>query len=503
MIERAVAEYRLAETGWNAYIEQDPTSLDVYESRFWLADSRYWVVVLQVTLGRTPTPQEVTAAREAAVAVRDSNEDDKYIQPSAYYVVAMAEKVLEDAYRRYEASNGREGVERRDAVRFDGEGASRKVDQGSGAGPGARGRSAPATSTTTRIPVDRDPQRNGLLYAFQSADLFFVYGQFADARKRFKPLYDQYCGKNEWGYKAWEKLISMSNFEGDADESRRARGGQELRLRRGDAARGRASIRKPVKAFGAYLDARRLYEAAEKMPDGPARNKKWREAAAAYKVALDAAPDRDEAPEAAMNGAYAYKQVGEYDKAIEMYELFIARYGSEKTLAQAQERRSESAAAGRRRARSKYEERAELLEGRLRRAGGCLRPVLQLPAGRADLRQDQPTLSTSPSRSGARRRARRSPCIRASDDRGGMNRSRASASSAWALRRRRWPRPTSSSPAPISSAGTPSARIRARTRRRGAPPSARWTSTTGQQEQGRGDAVRGPGRLLVGADARA
>ena len=33
-----------------------------------------------------------------------------------------------------------------------------------------------------------------------------------------------------------------------------------------------------------------------------------------------------------MNGAYAYKQVGEYDKAIEMYELFIREYGDEKTL---------------------------------------------------------------------------------------------------------------------------------------------------------------------------
>ena len=34
-----------------------------------------------------------------------------------------------------------------------------------------------------------------------------------------------------------------------------------------------------------------------------------------------------------MNGAFAYKQVGEYDKAIEMYELFINKYGDEKTLA--------------------------------------------------------------------------------------------------------------------------------------------------------------------------
>ena len=72
-----------------------------------------------------------------------------------------------------------------------------------------------------RIAIDRDPQKNGLLYAFQSADLYFVYGDFDNAKKRFKPMYDQYCGVNEWGYKAWEKLISMSNFEGDAAQSRK------------------------------------------------------------------------------------------------------------------------------------------------------------------------------------------------------------------------------------------------------------------------------------------
>src|SRR5216117_4435799 len=94
------------------------------------------------------------------------------------------------------------------------------------------------------------------------------------------------------------------------------------------------NIRNPVRQGVAYLDARKLYDEAEKMPEGPERSKKWREAAAAYKVALDAAPDRDEAPEAAMNGAYAYKQVGEYDKAIDMYQLFIARYGNDQKLAQ-------------------------------------------------------------------------------------------------------------------------------------------------------------------------
>ncbi|HYO96720.1 MAG TPA: hypothetical protein VER33_19545, partial [Polyangiaceae bacterium] len=55
LIEKAIAEYRLAETGWAAYIEQEPTAMDSYESRFWLADARYWGVVLQVALGRSPS----------------------------------------------------------------------------------------------------------------------------------------------------------------------------------------------------------------------------------------------------------------------------------------------------------------------------------------------------------------------------------------------------------------------------------------------------------------
>ena len=331
LIEKSIAEYRLAETGWSAYIEQDPTAMDSYESRFWLADARYWVVVLQVALGRSPSAEEVRSAREAASAVRDSNEDDKYLQPSAYYVVTIAEKILDDEYRKWEQSEHREGLEKRTEVHFIGEGDSRKVSRDE-VPPQVVDAVRARDEYNDRIPLDRDPQHNGLLYAFQSADLYFVYGQFDEARKRFRPLYEQYCGKNEWGYKSWEKLISMSNFEGNADESRKLAEGKSCAYNE-ETHRAEDAIRKPVKQGVAYLDARRLYEEAEKMPDGPARAKKWREAAAAYKVALDAAPDRDEAPEAAMNGAYAYKQVGEYDKAIEMYELFIARYGNEQTLA--------------------------------------------------------------------------------------------------------------------------------------------------------------------------
>jgi hypothetical protein len=330
LLEKAVAEYRLAEQGWYAYLEQDPTALDTYETKFWLADARYWPVVLQVAMGRSPTDQEVEAARDAIITVRDSNEDDRYQQPSAFYLVSLAEKILDDKYRLFDESRGTRGIEKRSEVEFTGEGADRKVVRVE-LPPEVFSAINARDEYNARIALDRDPEHNGLLYAFQAADYYFVYGQFKEARTRFEPLYASFCGKNEWGYKAWEKLISMSNFEGDVEGSRRLVEGRSCAYSE-ETKLAEEQIRTPVRQGVAYLDARKFYDEAEKMPPGPERDKKWRTAAAAYKVALDAAPDRDEAPEAAMNGAYAYKQVGEYDKAIAMYELFISRYGDAATL---------------------------------------------------------------------------------------------------------------------------------------------------------------------------
>ena len=330
LIDKSIAEYRLAEQGWNAYLEQEPTAIDAYETRFWLADSRYWVVVLQVVLERTPSTIEVAQAREAAVAVRDSNEDDKFLQPAAYYVVAIAEKMLEDAYRQYEKTGGAHGIAKRTELEMEGEGDSARVKQVEVPEQILSGIHA-RDEYNARIPLDRDPQKNGLLYAFQSADYYFVYGQFKDARARYQPIFEQYCGKNEWGYKAWEKLISMSAKQGDVEGARKLAEGKSCAFDT-QSRKAEEALRKPVIQGVAYVDARKIFEEAEKMQPGPERDKKWREAAAAYKVALDAGPDRDEAPEAVMNGAYAFKQVGEYDKAIEMYELFISRYGNEAKL---------------------------------------------------------------------------------------------------------------------------------------------------------------------------
>lgn len=330
VLTKAIEEYRLAAKGWSAYIDQDPNAIDAYESRFWLADALYWNVVLQIELEEMPSGDEIRAAQLAAKEVRDSNEDDKFLQPSAFYLVVIADRVLEARYREYEQSGGTRGVERRDAVGFEGDGDARKVvsvqlpEEVTGA-------VTARDEYNQRVEAPQDAQNNRPLYAFQAADYYFVYGQFKQAEARFVPIMDLNCGKNEWGYRAWEKLISMSNFQGNAARSRELVEGKSCAFNEETQA-AEDALRTPVRQGVAYLDARKLYDEAEGMAPGSERDKKWREAAAAYKVALDAAPDRDEAPEAAMNGAYAYKQVGDYDKAIEMYELFISRYGNDQKL---------------------------------------------------------------------------------------------------------------------------------------------------------------------------
>ena len=420
LIEKAIAEYRLAESGWSAYLDQDPTAMDAYESRYWLSDARYWIVVLQIAIARSPKPEEIKLAHDSSVAVRDSNEDDKYLQPSAYDVVTLAEKVLEDEYRKFDESKGAQGVEKRTELHFSGEGEAKKPVKDVVPPPvldAIRARD----EYNDRIALDRDPQKNGLLYSFQSADLFFVYGNFDEARKRFKPLYEQYCGVNEWGYKSWEKLISMSNFEGNAEESRKLAEGKSCAYD-AESAKAEGAIRTPVKQGVAYLDARKLYEEAEKMKDGPDRVKKWREAAAAYKVALSAAPDRDEAPEAAMNGAFAYKQVGEYDKAIEMYELFNSKYGNEQTLNKLQNgdpKAKPPVAAD----RKKYEERVKYLQGSYDALAGAY--VLFFNYPRAAQTYDTISTNTHFSQVDRRNAARQALSLYASlGDQGGMTRSR-------------------------------------------------------------------------------
>lgn len=366
LLVQAREEYRLAAIGWNGFLKQDENAPDAYESRYWLADSLRNALRIQVALATlrpgqypVPKPEDMGIARTAALDVRDSNEDDKYLDNAAFFVVDIADIDRDVAYTRNRESSGREGVPERTEVQFSGEGEDRTVVK-SQLPDVVLASIAARDEYAEFVPPQRDIQKNSLKYRYYAAETYFLYGQFRESESRFEALYREECGKSEFGYKAWEKLITMSNLERNADRSRALAEAEKTRsCAVSESDRASASlIVNPTLQEAAYVMARRKFEEARKAPPGEAKNKLWREAAGLYEAALQAAPARDEAPEAAMNAAYAYKQVGEYGKAIAMYDKFIAEYGSEERMSTLQKGNAKAKVAP---DPKRYEERLKFL----------------------------------------------------------------------------------------------------------------------------------------------
>ncbi len=343
LLSRAATEYKLAGIGWYGYLQQDENAPDAYESRYWLADARRQHVRIQVVLHRIdakrfpePSQADIQGALAAAIDVRDSNEDDKFLDNAAFFVVDISDVDRDLAYQRYEET--KTGVPRREEVRFDSEDVStRKVVRDPI--PPVVQQSITARDEYVRVvPPSLDPQKHSIEYQYYAGETYFLYGHFDLARKRFEPMWKEHCGTDEYGYKAWERLITMSNLERDADRSRQLAEAEKTHSCAVSAEQTAKAglIVNPTLQEANYVNARKKFEQAKNAPPGPEKNKLWREAAALYEAALKEAPARDEAPEAAMNAAYAYKQVGEYNKAIDNYNRFITEYGSEERLTKLQ-----------------------------------------------------------------------------------------------------------------------------------------------------------------------
>ncbi|MFP6686514.1 MAG: hypothetical protein VB934_17470, partial [Polyangiaceae bacterium] len=339
---RALAEYQAAGRAWGAYLLQDENSEDAYESRFWLADAYTNIVVLKVQrLGfvegdveaALPTAKDVSRAQSTAREVRDSNEDNKYLQPAALMVVRVAQQMVVANYKLDELTSGAKGFPRRKQLEFEGEGDAKKFRTDPVPAPVIQMITA-FDEYVANVPANADPYKNHDQFTYTGGEVPFLYGQFPEAKRRLQPIYLKQCGKTKYGYLAWEKLITMANQEGDTEGGRalaEASKRQSCAVDEDQKVK-EAGISDPTISRGYYVDAAKAYNKAKAMADGPARNQQWRRAAALYKEALAKAPARDEAPEAAMLGASAYKQVGEYDQAIAMYELFIKEYGNSERL---------------------------------------------------------------------------------------------------------------------------------------------------------------------------
>ena len=338
---RAVAEYKLAAIGWEGYWKQDENAPDAYESRYWLADAKHNQVRIEVLLHKAqrgvypePAPQEVEQAKAAAIAVRDSEEDDKYLDNAGIFVVDEADILRDLEYQRWDDTKGGSGLEHRTAVKFDGpDPETRKVLEDPIPQPILASMAA-REEYVQRVPASADVTHRALEYQWYGAEVLFLYGHFEDAKARFEPMYKDHCGKDEYGYRAWDKLLAMAAVTRDAERARQlaeAEQSHSCAVGNVDTTANKTLVTSIIQA-SFYQDAGKVFKAAQDAPPGKEKDALWRKAAGMYEAALLAAPARDEAPEAAINGAICYKQVGEFGKAIGMYDKFIAEYGSDARL---------------------------------------------------------------------------------------------------------------------------------------------------------------------------
>jgi tetratricopeptide (TPR) repeat protein len=343
----AMQEFKLAAVGWHSVVQQDENAPDAYKSRYFYADAMHQQVRLQVQLNgydpktyAEPTSADIAAAKQAAIDVRDSDEDDQFIDNAGLFVVDLADVDRDLAFSHFKQSNGTQGVEPRNAPKLDGPKDNQTVVTDEIPDVIQKGMQA-RDEYVQRVPPEKQhADDKGVLpaanYAFYAAQEYMIYGHFKEAQDRFDPIYKEHCGKDQLGYEAWKRLIQMSNLQKDAARSRMLAEAEVKHtcavtdVQKAEVAKG--DLTTLVLQNAAFDDANKIFEQAKAAPPGPDRDKLWRQAGGMYEAALRAAPGHKDAPAAAINSAFCYKQVGEFNKAIDLYQLFISNYGSEDNM---------------------------------------------------------------------------------------------------------------------------------------------------------------------------
>jgi hypothetical protein len=224
-IEQCIDAYGQARPHWEAFLVQNADPVRAEDGAFWLADASYWIVVLNVTISRSPPTAEVERARrDARTVLYNERWLGRYRQALAYYLVSIADKLLDDAVRlRARPTSG----------------AADRAPNKKGPTPEAppslvsnevidaiKARdeylAAHVTASTDprvrRVGPDDDPN---IVYAFEAAALLSFLGRGEDARTRLDTLLQYHCGRDKWGLVAQRELLKLAEEAKNISEIRR------------------------------------------------------------------------------------------------------------------------------------------------------------------------------------------------------------------------------------------------------------------------------------------
>jgi cellulose synthase operon protein C len=299
ILEFALDEYNLAAAAYKKYIEQNPDTPDAYDLNFQMADALFW-------------SGQYEAAKAEYIKVRDSNLDDRYREQSAHMVVLAIERIMDN-----------EKIAGRLALR-------EEAPPLTGAPPAPEKLEIPAL--LTELMQERDnylkynpgaPQTS--TFEYQSAQNYYRYGDWDEAKKRYEALYGKYCKKDELAFEAWKVLLNMATDQDNLDEKERlalleqqnqcqvagakATGDESIDLGSllGDVAMQRAMDK--FKVCNEGKDAAVCTEAGDQLV-----------------AAVAKAPKHKSADAALHNAALAYENAQRFETAMQLYGRIVNEY---------------------------------------------------------------------------------------------------------------------------------------------------------------------------------
>jgi hypothetical protein len=329
-LREASQQYAAAEAAWQTVVDQEIPAPDAVEAARRLTEAGVRRLLMDLRTGADVTDGAIEKARSRARFARDVTIDERRGEP-AQLLVELADELLAREHRAFGASHGERGVAPQVEVRFEGEGDERRVMKDEIPAP-VSAAIATRDEYLAHVPATLDPGEARYRVAYEAGRLLFRYGHFAEARAHLELPFTMECGKAPLGYDAWELLISIANLQQNVAWSRALADGAgactsdvETRIRFD-------RLRRPAYQSRFALEGRFALQESEKLPEGPERRTKRREAAAIFREFVDETPLRDDAPESALIAAGLYAELAEEARAIEMYRLFVDRYGNEATL---------------------------------------------------------------------------------------------------------------------------------------------------------------------------
>ena len=284
-LDVALREFQQASLAYGTYLQRFPHAKNLYETRFYLGETLY-------------NSLQFTEAAEMYAKVRDDQTDGRYLNESAYAVVLA----LQHEVDRLE----RAGKIQTPPVRKASERAAQKLDPQPL--PDVLAQEVAAADVFLRV-QPRDEKAPEL--AYRSAELFYRFDLFEEARRRFALILQLWPGSEVAEYSA---NLTLETYLAEGDWQRVEEFSQERLHGKGLDPKRRAEL------LGISVGAR--FKRAQALLDA----KKYDDAAKTFLAVVEDDPKVEFADKALNNAAFCYQQELRYDSALRLYERLFTQY---------------------------------------------------------------------------------------------------------------------------------------------------------------------------------